>query len=215
MAAEGESFKRQVAHKVHVSDILNNRYIKEEGWLPNYISVGDKKVSRVNLLGVVVSIDSTEEAVASQNFIVDDGTGRIALRFFEQGAKLGVGDIITVIGRPREFGADRYIVPEIVRRISDSKWIEVRKLELALDKKVSPIQASPAESLDVEVEEVRGSDPVSSIIGIIRGLDSGEGVAFDEISVKFKGGDPEQFIRRLLVQGDIFEVKPGRYKVLE
>ena len=40
------SSKRQVAFKVAIGDLLENRYIKEEGWLPNYISVGDKKVAR-------------------------------------------------------------------------------------------------------------------------------------------------------------------------
>ena len=47
--------KRQVAYKTAISDILKADYVKEEGeWVPNYVKIGDKKVSRVNILAVVV-----------------------------------------------------------------------------------------------------------------------------------------------------------------
>jgi len=210
--AEGESVKRQVAHKVRIADILNNKYVKEEGWLPNYVQVGDRKVSRANILGVVVSVNKTDAGPA-QGFVLDDSTGRISLRFFENAPRVDVGDIVTVIGRLREFGAERYIVPEIMRKISDSTWIEVRKLELALHKHTTVASVAPDE-LSVEEEDFDGSNPVNSLIGIIRELDSGDGVGFDDISVKFKG-DADEHIKHLLESGDIFEVKPGRYKILE
>ena len=131
--ADNDASKRQVAYKVRIADILNNRYIKEEGWLPNYVSVGDMKVSRANLLGVIVSKAAQEGAkdVASYDFILDDGSGRISLRFFESVQPLDVGDMVIVIGRPREFGTERYVVPEIVKKVTDPKWVELRKLELA------------------------------------------------------------------------------------
>ncbi|MFH1064560.1 MAG: hypothetical protein V1729_05745 [Candidatus Woesearchaeota archaeon] len=214
--AEGDTTKRQVAHKVRIADILNNRYVKEDGWLPNYISVGAKKVSRANILGVIVSKDAQEGSQAP-NFMLDDGTGRLSLKFFEQGNSLDVGDIVGVIGRPREFGAERYLVPEIIRKISNSKWIEVRKLELALSlhntKKEEHSNAPVV--LDTEEETIEETNPLSQIAEIIKREDSGSGVSFEEISVKFSGSDPEEYVKRLLEQGDIFEVKPGRYKVLE
>jgi RPA family protein len=220
--AEGESSRRQVAHKVNIADILNNRYVKEDGWLPNYFSVGEKKVSRVNILGVIVSKDMQEGEVASQNFVLDDGSGRISLRFFESGARVDVGDIVLVIGRPREFGTDRYIVPEIVKKVKDSGWVQVRKLELAFEKHkavqaaAEKAPAPPEDKLDVDTEDFTDdSNPLTRVVRIIKQQDSGDGVGFDDISVKFGEGNVDSFIKSLLEQGDIFEVKPGRYKVLE
>jgi RPA family protein len=219
--ADQESSKRQVAYKVRVADVVNNRYVKEDGWLPNYVAVGDRKVSRVNLLGVIVSKSSQESDVPSSSFVLDDGSGRVALRFFEGGASLSVGDIVFVVGRPREFGAERYIVPEIVKRISDNRWVELRRLELAKDRQadiISKAQGLPAagpDELSVETEDfVDDSSPAARLVGMIRKLDSGEGVDFDALLSRF-GSGTEQSVKRLLEQGDIFEVKPGRYKVLE
>jgi RPA family protein len=215
--AEPESSRRQVAYKVQIADLLNNRYVKEEGWLPNYIAVRDLKVSRANLIGVIVSKDSQEGEVVSQNFILDDGTGRLSLRFFEHGKGLEVGDIVNVIGRPREFGAERYMVPEIMKKVDDPKWVALRKMELAAEKQAaSPVGDSVSEAPPVETEEILDeSNPAEKIISILRELDSGSGVDFEELSVKFGAGNPEEQVKRLLEQGDIFEVKPGRYKLLE
>lgn len=221
--AETETSKRQIAYKIRIVDINNNSYVKEEGWLPNYIAVGNIKVSRINIMGVIVSKDSHESGVPSQNFILDDGSGRIALRFFDGSAVVAVGDIVSVIGRPREFGPDRYIVPEIMKKIEDPKWVEIRKLELAADDKLRPVvsqsvekQSDDSGELSVETEEfVDSSDKSTDIIGIIKKLDSGSGVGFEDISSKSNSVDVEKSIKHLLEQGDIFEVKPGRYKVLE
>ncbi len=223
--AENESSKRQVAYKVRIADILNNRYVKEDGWLPNYVSVGDMKVSRANLLGVIVSKSSREGGgdAGSHDFILDDGSGRVSLRFFESAKPLDVGDIVIVVGRPREFGTERYVVPEIVRKINDPKWIELRKLELAKIKHnivsaESPVQESKDTVSDgelaIETDDFADENPMSKIVNIIKELDGGPGADFSELAKKFDG-DAELHLKKLLEQGDIFEVKPGRYKVLE
>jgi RPA family protein len=212
LMADTDSSKRQVAYKLRIADLLNNRYVKEEGWLPNYIAVGDKKVSRSNLLGVIVS---KSEQGNVQGFVLDDSSGRISLRFFDSPMALDVGDIVNVVGRPREFGAERYIVPEIVRKVSDSRWIEVRKLELAKEKQ-SVVKAEVPEELLVETEELdEESNPMMKIMSIIRALDSGDGVNFEDIAVKSGDIDIDVFLKRLLEHGDVFEIRPGRYKVLE
>lgn len=217
--ANQESSKRQVAHKVRVADVVNNRYVKEDGWLPNYIAVGDLKVSRANLLGVIVSKSAQETDVVSQNFVLDDGSGRVSLRFFEPAGLFDVGDIVNVIGRPREFGAERYIVPEIMKKVKDPKWVELRRLELAMGErsrisaKTEPLPAR--EELAVETEEViEDSSPSARFLDVLRELDRGDGVGFEDLTSRI-GGDLESVAKRLLEQGDIFEVKPGRYKVLE
>ncbi|MBN1544249.1 hypothetical protein JW898_02190 [Candidatus Woesearchaeota archaeon] len=215
--ADGESSKRQVAYKVRVADIINNRYVKEEGWLPNYVSVGGRKVSRANLLGVIVSRSVQDDGVVSQSFVLDDGSGRVSLRFFDSPVAFDVGDIVTVIGRPREFGAERYIVPEIMKKVLDQKWVELRRMELTFDahlrQKVE--EEHRPDVLSVEKEDLVDEPNASArLLDEIRKLDSGLGVGFDDIS-SVPGGDVESALKRLLEQGDIFEVRPGRYKVLE
>lgn len=219
--ADSDSSKRQVAFKVSVEEIMNNKYIKEDGWLPNYIAVGDKKVSRVNIIGVIVSKDIQETDVVSQNFILDDGSGRLPLRFFEPKTSIEIGDVVAVIGRPREFGAERYLVPEIIKKIEDQRWVNVRRIELALEKqrmRAAPVQKidEPAEELSVETEEfVEDSNPLNKMLRIIKEMDSGTGADFEDLSNKLGSSDAEALVKKLLEQGDVFEVKPGRYKVLE
>ncbi|MBS3113122.1 hypothetical protein J4418_03500 [Candidatus Woesearchaeota archaeon] len=73
--------QRQIAYKISLSDIHTNDFIKQEGWEPNYIMCGDKKISRVNLIGTVISPINSE-----QNYLViDDGKSNIVLRQFENG----------------------------------------------------------------------------------------------------------------------------------
>lgn len=215
---EQESSKRQIAYKVGVSDILGNKYIREDGWLPNYIEINQKKVSRVNFIGVIISKEKSEE---SYNFVVDDGSGRIQLRFFERGEGLFIGDLVTVIGRPREFGGDIYLVPEIIKKISNPEWVEVRKTELRIEKqkygsKTVNEEKACSEELTVENEEfVEEQNPTAKILSAIRELDTGNGVSYEEITEKSKINNAEQIIRRLLEEGDVFEIKSGKYKVLE
>lgn len=230
--------KRQVAFKVSIADILNNPYKKEEGWLPNYVLVGSKKVSRANIIGVIVSKESGDGD--SENFVIDDGSDRVSLRFFKPDDLINVGDVVNVIGRPREFGSDRYLVPEIMKRIKDTGWVQVRKKELMLDKheinrdkinlnknvQESPVDKETVSGSDVESTKletvssiVESEDftesPQGLILDTIKKLDDGSGVSFEDASVKSGVDSAEKWIKRLLETGDIFEVKPGRYKVLE
>jgi RPA family protein len=270
-----DSSRRQIAYNVPIADILNNHYQKEEGWLPNYVKIGLLKVSRVNIIGVIVSKNIEDN---NSTFILDDGSGRIQLQLFNEIGPAEVGDIVRVIGKPREFGSNRYLVPEIIKRLTDKKWIDVRKLEMTLsiqksafekiDKKeqaentqsttpittdtnpqtttetitstnTQPVNAqvntptsaqtetipvankqaetvvnNSSNTLNTETEDFSTS-PNSIILDTIRQLDSGAGVSVDEITVKSKVDGVEPWIRKLLEAGDIFEVKPGRYKVLE
>ena len=110
-----DQIKRHTAYKVRIKDIIDSKYIKGEGeWSPNYLEVGILEVSRVNLMGVLVS-NQTEQNY--HNMLIDDGTGRITVRSFEDIKNdVNVGDIVLVIGRPREYGNERYIVPEIIKK---------------------------------------------------------------------------------------------------
>lgn len=216
------SMQRQTAFKACISELLNGSYVKEDGWQPNYINTGSRKISRTNVIGVVISV--VEEA-SFKNILIDDGTGRISLRLFENAAvESGLGDIVLVIGRPRSFNNETYIVPEIIKNV-DKRWFEVRKLELQdVPETVQPTKAPPqtetvvedsAQETQVEESIVDDESPVDKLMSLIRKLDIGDGAPFDDISRESKLQNCEDYLNRLLELGEVFEVKPGRFKVLE
>jgi len=211
--------KRSIAYKVMIKDLLKGSYVKEEGWNPNYIVMGDgKQVSRVNVVGVIVD-KPTGSDLSYQNIRIDDGSGNISLRSFENNKiieGLNVGDSILIIGRPREFNNERYVVPEIIRVIENKDWLELRKLELVEDiGKVEKIDSKKKEDLevyDVKEEDVGNED---DIISLIKKLDKGEGVDFSEMIEQSKNENTERIINNLIKMGELFEIRPGRIKVLE
>jgi len=99
--------KRQTAYKISIASVLNSRYVKTEGFQPNYLELDSNRVSRVNVVGIVV-----DKTVAQQTSLtIDDGTGRISARMFENDSVLDVmqvGDILLIVGRPREFSSEKY-----------------------------------------------------------------------------------------------------------
>lgn len=233
-----QSQKRQVAYKVRINDILNGQYVKEEGeWVPNYIQIRDKKVSRINLIAVIVS-KQEEENNNQQNLLIDDGSGRISIRSFEGGegfSEINVGDFVMVIGRPREYFNEKYIVSEILKKVDNPLWVEVRKLELG-DKGEIKEQTEVTKSEVVndgraseeEVNRIKdsknpsgitvdlGEDDINKkIFDLIKGIDSGGGADTQEVITKLNTDDGEQIITRLLEQGEVFEIKPGKLKILE
>jgi RPA family protein len=215
-----EQQKRQVAYKTEIQELIHGEYVRQEGWLPNYIlTKHGVKVSRVNLLATVISIQDT-----NQGLVVDDGTGSLSVRSFEPNnlfEGITVGDVVNVIGRPREFGDEKFVVPEIVKQVVEPKWVEVRKKEMELwklkqKKSVDANLVAPdtPPSPTTETEETNKT-PAHKIYSLIRSLDKGEGVDIELLIEKSKSPDAELVVEQLLREGDIFEIKSGRLKVLE
>ena len=205
-----ESQKRQIAYKIRIRDILEGNYIKEEGWQPNYVLTRDRKeISRINLIGIVVD----KQTEFNREFIiVDDGSGRISIKTFNDNIRLDneIGDVIMIIGRPREYNNEKYIMPEIIKKIRNKKWIDLRKLEL----NEQDVNFKIDKNRIIKKEEVKKEMLPSEIVfNLIKELDSGEGANFDEIINK-AGTEAEKIISNLLTEGEIFQNKPGRLKVL-
>lgn len=205
--------KRHIAYKVKIKDILEGDYIKDSPSEPSYILIGDKQVSRVNLLGVVVSELINEQSY--QSAMIDDGTGKILIRFFEPSpSPLKLGDTILLIGKPREYNNERYIVPEIIKKIDDHRWIEVRKLELELQE----IKRKEKETQEdkIQEEEIKEeSNSTTKIYNLIKEIDDGDGADAEEVIKRSNLEEAEKIIKNLLEEGEIFEIKPGKLKVLE
>lgn len=202
--------KRQVAYKVRISDILDSNFAKDE-LSAGYVKLGDKNISRVNVLAAIVHKSESPYA----NAVIDDGTGKISLRTFENigiFSKVDVGDFVTVVGKIREYNNEKYIIPEILKK-TDVGWMNARKLELKNFR------------LDTDSKNNKMNDdknPVKNSLGIdeevyllIKKLDNGDGADVDDIIKSANDTKAEVAINKLMESGDIFEIKPGRLKVLE
>lgn len=227
------SVKRNVAVKVNISDINNGEYVKEDGWTPNYVLTKKGKVSRVNIIGVVVS----KEETSFDSLMIDDSTGSIMVRSFENKEILKtptIGQIVLLVGRIREFNNQKYVLAEIVKPLENKKWVLVRKKELENEEVLletekgktlentkkedyvglSEIKKEPIIAKKEEMVLQPQSNPYEVILGLIKSLDTGFGVSYEEIILNSKLTNSEDIIKSLIEEGEIFEIRPGILKVL-
>jgi RPA family protein len=203
--------KRVIAKKVFVSDIINSTYIKKSGWEPSGILTKYGEVSRVDIIGIIVSISKEDKTL-----ILDDGTGNILCRFFDNFdmlEKLVPGELVNIIGRPRELNDSRYVFPEIVKKVEDKRWYKARQMELQLQGKTGSIKL-PVEQKET-AEENTEIGPYQQVLNSIAILDKGNGVDVQEIINHVKIKDSEKIINSLIEEGEIFEISPGVVKLLE
>ncbi|MBD3164022.1 hypothetical protein GF323_02390 [Candidatus Woesearchaeota archaeon] len=205
-----EQKTRMTAVKVPINALVKGEYIRdEEEFSPNYIEINNRKVSRINVIGIIVSVGVEN----GSSFLIDDGSAKIIVRGFENSPIPGdvkIGDIVNIIGRPREFNSERYIVPEIIKK-TDQKWMQVRKLELR--------NFSLAEKEDIPVENIESPEGViadqEKIIQYISKTDEGKGVEIEKVIQETAIRGCEEKIEGMLKEGDLFENLPGRVKVLD
>ncbi|MFT4303297.1 MAG: hypothetical protein ACMXYG_01920 [Candidatus Woesearchaeota archaeon] len=205
--------ERQTAKIASIKEIVEGKYYKQEGWEPNYVlTTSNEKISRVNILGIVVTVP---EKVNSM--FIDDGSNKIEVRSFEDGPSFSnytIGDIVLIIGRPREYNDEIYINAEIVRKIENKGWLEYRKKQISLKQKNNPSIITSIDEKKSEINEVEPElDIMDTIILKIKELDKGDGCFVSELSKYID--NPDATIEKLLLKGEIFEISPGKVKVLE
>ena len=134
-------------------------------------------------------------------------TGRISARIFESilpFEKINVGDFVVIIGRPREFLSERYLLIEIIK-VVDGSWARLRKSEME--------KTYPEKNLQESSDYIFDDNYKNKVVKAIKEMDKGEGVAVEEVFSNFNYD--EKIIELLLKDGNVFEVKPGKLKVLE
>jgi len=237
------SFKRMVSQKVKIKDIIEGEFIKMEGWDPSYILTrNNKRVSRVNIIGTIISSEPENNM-----FSIDDGTGGINLRGFGEVSlpkEISIGDIAVVIGKVRKFGEEIYIAPEVIKKIENSAWLKLRKMELELEEKETPEMKADEKSseneeypefqeledeaemdivqrneddkiIDSDSEKRVNETSSEKICRIIKEIDSGKGAYIEDVKEKLNIANCEKLINTLIEEGEIFQIRPGMLKVLE
>jgi len=205
--------KRQVAYKVLISDILDYNFVGDK-FSSGYVRLGNLNVSRVNIVGNVVY--KSKQGLNYTSAVIDDGTGNISLKLFENSAsfsEIDIGDFVLIIGRIREFNNEKYIVPEILKKIDNIGWVNVRKLELKSLFNVE--QRNTNKILNDELIEVPINSLNEEIYMLIKKLDNGDGVFIEDVIKYSNRIGAEDVINKLLENGDVFEIKRGKLKVLE
>lgn len=200
--------ERQTAVKVSVKLLVDGEHVQKEGWEPNFVRTGVGDVSRANVMGVI-----TQE-VEPGAYILDDGTGKVPLRTFEEKVVVAVGDPVLVVGRPRVYAGELFINYEIIKKINP-KWLEFRKAEL----EATPVKVVEKRDVGEEVVVKKPTENLfSKVIDIIRELDEdndNQGAPVDAVVAKTNSKEAEHIVRSLLEEGEVFEMRPGVIKVLE
>ncbi len=234
------AIQRSIAYKVWISDIFSGNYVKQEGFNPNYVELDGKQISRVNVLATVVgkfmSDDGNYGAVT-----LDDGTDTIRIKAFGPDViriqETEIGKLVRAVGKIKEYNDERYLAPDFVSEITDPNWLTVWKLTLGEPKPTKapkPIvsQATPEDSIDIkpttettptqentaiETPKTEENNPdLPNLLEIISKLDSGEGAEIDSVIAECKLSEAEAkiIIVDLLKQGEIYEPRKGKLKVL-
>ena len=252
------SYQRHVAKRVLLRDIQESSFMNAQAEEPDYLLTRtEQKIVRCQIMGIVVG---KEQIGSMANILLDDGTGKLMVRFFEENKifeRVTIGDCLLVIGRVRVYNEEKYISAEITKKV-EPRWLQVSALYERKKKSLEPntkkeaggesdksqqqekfqertdkeefekkkIMASedkqfknslqenqikPFEEMMVEEDQ---EIPFQKLVRLIKELDQGDGVAIENLLEKSSLDHTEQYIQQMLERGDIFQVRPGKIKVL-
>ncbi|PIN73540.1 hypothetical protein COV20_04935 [Candidatus Woesearchaeota archaeon CG10_big_fil_rev_8_21_14_0_10_45_16] len=221
---EKTNYLRHPAVKTTIRSIIKGRFVQENDQNPNYILTEEQeKIYRFNVVAVVVQ---KENVGSISNLLLDDGSGRIILRSFEESRaieSLQVGEAVLCIGKVRAYNEEKYLSPEIVKKV-DVAWLKVRNLECPHPVEMEGAAEEPAaeEELPTDEQEEEIEDlpqqnlqlPHDKINNLIKELDAGSGALIEEIIEKSPLQDTEKILEKMMESGEIFQCQPGRVKVL-
>lgn len=199
-----ESRKRNIAYKMRIGDLLKGKPMMDEGKFL-FLELGDKKISRVNILANCVDKFIQEGDKKYASITIDDASGQIRLKAFgediEPLKELMQGDTLQVIGTVREWNGELYLIPEVAKKV-DPRWLLVRKLEIQNSRLEVPVgNSSPVKDQimqKIKDAEVDGGIDIDTII----------------MDVEAKPDLINGEIKKLMEEGLIYEPRPGRLRYL-
>ncbi len=203
-----EQFKRHIAYKLRIGDILMGKPILD-GENFRFLELGGKKIVRVNVIGNVVERYDSEGDRKYIFLRLDDGSGQIRIKAFSDDSEkvkdFSQGQTILVIGVLRYFNNEIYISPEIVREVPID-YLLARKLEIDKEKSET-------------TQEFSGQQvPIKDrVLEIIKNAESEGGIESDKLFMELNQFPPDsikQEIQKLLEEGTIFEPRPGKLRYL-
>jgi len=202
-------FKRHIAYKFRIGDILIGKPIFD-GQRFSFLELGDKKISRVNLVGNVVASFKRESETKYATLTLDDGSGQIRVKAFGEDVdkikNFSQGQTVVVIGLLRHFNDEIYVAPEIIKEL-EPKYLLIRKLEI---EKQRTKEAKP-----IKREQIIAIK--DKILEIIKDAEETGGIETEQIITRLNHISSDiinQEIKKLLEEGIIFEPLPGKVRWL-
>ncbi len=203
--AEEQTFKRNVAFKARIGDVLSGKPIIENEKLKFLESQG-KQIVRVNIIANVIDkyIQDGEKKFGS--ITIDDASGQIKLKVFgddiEKFNELNQGDTVLIVGLLRSWNNEVYITPEIIKK-KEPAFLLIRKLEIEKEQVKIPNKEQLTATKD-------------KILEMIKEAEKDGGINIDKIIMDLKES-PEiinQEIKKLLEDGTAYEPRPGKIRYL-
>ncbi|MEX0932768.1 MAG: OB-fold nucleic acid binding domain-containing protein [Candidatus Pacearchaeota archaeon] len=203
-----EQFKRNVAYKLRIGDILSGKPVIENEKF-THLNLNGKRVVRVNVVASIVDKYVVDEEKKYVFITLDDASGQTKLKVFgddiEKIKDIEHGKTVIVIGVLRYFNDEIYISPETVKE-TDPRYLVVRKLEL---EKANALQTPNQNSQPNK--EVR-KDFREKITDLIKNAEAQGGIEKESIISQINEIPKEQIeteIQKLLEEGTVFEPRPN------
>jgi RPA family protein len=204
MSLETEQKKRNIAYKLRIGDVLKAKPIVMDGKFL-FLEMGDKKISRVNIIANVVDRYFNDGDKKYASITVDDASGQIKLKAFGEDIEIlrdfVQGDSLQIIGTTREYNSEIYLLPEVVKKV-DTKWLLVRKLEIQNSRKDIPLPTN-APLRDLILQKIKEADNKG-------------GIEIEKIIMEVEASPDiiNKEIKKFLEEGMIYEPRPGVLRYL-
>jgi RPA family protein len=222
--------ERMTAVRASISDITHGSYSDDNG--PHVVSPFGVELRRVVVVGFVVDKfyregdDSGKKRFES--ITVDDGTDTIGVKVWgEEDASVleGVKESILalVIGKVRQYNDEVYLIPEIVRELTDPNYMSLHLMERY--KAVLNRSGISLPSTTEQQQELLTTTPstqvtgklANDIIAYVRLEAPPEGIPLKDIVAYFekKGQDSEKVqtkVFNLVAEGALNEVSIGQFR---
>jgi len=208
MADENTFQKRQTAYWMPVGELTDGIFTKGDDGT-HYKTKEGIIISRVNVVGVVLS---KETADFVESITIEDWTGKISVKSFDKKDffdNVEVENMVNIVGKIREYNGVPFISAEIITKVGQD-MLSLRKKELPLIKKFYKKEESMPQT-----EEIKINSDADKLVEKIRELDSGEGVDIDVLVEKSGIKNAGQLVQELIHNGDVFEIMPGKLKILD
>lgn len=206
---EQQQFKRHIAFKLRIGDILIGKPIMDAERF-KFLELGSKNIVRVNVIGNIVDKYESQRETKYSSLTLDDGSGQIRLKSFgedvEKFKNIGQGETVLIIGVLRNWNNETYISPEIIKG-KDPKYLLVRKMEIEKEKDKNSEQIPREQIIAVK----------DRILGAIKNSEEQGGIEIDKIIMDLRDIAPiiiNQEIQKFLEEGIVFEPRSGKVRYL-
>ncbi len=200
-----QEFKRHIAYKMRIGDLLKGRVIMEMDRFKS-LEIENKQIVRVNLIANIIDKFLQEGEKKFASMTLDDASGQIKLKLFGEDitkfAPFAQGDTVSVIGLLRSWNNEVYLTPEIIKK-RDPAFLMVRKLEIDKTKPKVVEKTELAKVREVILEKIKQED-------------ANGGVETEKLVMEVQA-TPDVInneIRKLLEEGMVYEPRPGKLRYL-